>query len=74
MTMQPLYLVDASIYIFRAYFSIPEHLTDIDGNPANAVYGFAGFLGALLENAQAFALAFFRWTTSRALIIMTIII
>jgi 5'-3' exonuclease len=51
--LKPLYLVDASIYIFRAYFSIPEHLTDIDGNPANAVYGFAGFLGALLEKTQA---------------------
>ncbi len=51
--MQPLYLIDASIYIFRAYFSIPEHLTDTDGNPANAVYGFAGFLGALLEKTQA---------------------
>ncbi len=51
--MQPIYLIDASIYIFRAYFSIPEDLTDVDGNPANAVYGFAGFLGALLEKTQA---------------------
>lgn len=55
--MQPLYLIDASIYIFRAYFSIPEHLTDVDGNPANAVYGFAGFLGALLEKTQAVHIA-----------------
>jgi DNA polymerase-1 len=51
--MQPLYLIDASIYIFRAYFSIPEHLTDAEGNPANAVYGFAGFLAMLLEKTQA---------------------
>jgi DNA polymerase-1 len=51
--MQPLYLIDASIYIFRAYFSIPEHLTDVDGNPVNAVYGFAGFLAALLEKTRA---------------------
>ncbi|MFQ5936879.1 MAG: 5'-3' exonuclease H3TH domain-containing protein [Acidiferrobacterales bacterium] len=51
--MKKLYLVDASIYIFRAYFSIPEHLTDTDGNPANAVYGFAGFLASLLEKSQA---------------------
>ena len=51
--MQPLYLIDASIYIFRAYFSIPEHLTDAEGNPANAVYGFANFLATLLKKTQA---------------------
>jgi 5'-3' exonuclease len=44
-----LYLVDASVFIFRAYYSVPIDLTDRDGNPINAVHGFARFLGDLLE-------------------------
>ena len=51
--MKQIYLVDASIYIFRAYFSIPEDLTDRRGNPVNAVYGFASFLGGLLDRTRA---------------------
>ncbi len=51
--MKQIYLVDASIYIFRAYFSIPEDLTDRRGNPVNAVYGFANFLGGLLDRTRA---------------------
>ena len=42
-------LVDASVFIFRAYYSVPIDLTDRDGNPINAVHGFARFLGDLLE-------------------------
>jgi DNA polymerase-1 len=44
-----LYLVDASVFIFRAYYSIPLEFTDRDGNPVNAVHGFARFLCDLLE-------------------------
>ena len=44
-----LYLVDASIFIFRAYYSVPVDLVDPAGNPVNAVHGFARFLGDLLE-------------------------
>ena len=44
-----LYLVDASVFIFRAYYSVPIDVTDRDGNPVNAVHGFARFLGDLLE-------------------------
>jgi len=44
-----LYLVDASIFIFRAYYSVPIDLVDPDGHPVNAVHGFARFLGDLLE-------------------------
>jgi len=47
------YLVDASIYIFRAYFSLPDSLTDAVGNPINALQGFAGFLASLLEDTRA---------------------
>jgi 5'-3' exonuclease len=43
------YLIDASIFIFRAYYSVPITLTDVDGQPVNAVHGFGRFLGDLLE-------------------------
>jgi len=44
-----LYLVDASVFIFRAYYSVPVEIADRDGNPVNAVHGFARFLAHLLE-------------------------
>lgn len=44
-----LYLVDASPYIFRAYFSVPSSITTPAGAPANAVHGFAAFLMRLLQ-------------------------
>ncbi len=44
-----LYLVDASVFIFRAWFSVPVDVVDRDGNPVNAVLGFARFLAELLE-------------------------
>jgi len=37
------HLVDASPYIFRAWFALPEML-DTAGRPASAVYGFASFV------------------------------
>jgi 5'-3' exonuclease len=46
------YLIDASIYVFRAWFSVPDNFLDRDGNPANAVFGFAGFLIGLLEQVK----------------------
>ena len=51
--MQPVYLVDASIYIFRAWFSISDEFSNPAGEPTNAVYGFTGFLCSLLEQTQA---------------------
>lgn len=47
-----LYLIDASIFIFRAYHSVPLALTDADGNPVNALHGFARFLGELIERVR----------------------
>ncbi len=41
-------LVDASIYIFRAYFSLPERWHSPEGYPLNAVYGYTSFLVDLL--------------------------
>jgi 5'-3' exonuclease len=44
-----IYLVDASVFIFRAWFSVPVEVVDRDGNAVNAVLGFARFLAELLE-------------------------
>lgn len=46
----PLYLIDASVFIFRAYYSVPISLTNGDGEPVNAVHGFGRFLGDLIES------------------------
>jgi len=53
MSLQPVYLVDASIYIFRAWFSISDEFSTSSGEPTNAVYGFTGFLCSLLEQTDA---------------------
>lgn len=41
------YLIDASVYVFRAYFSLPQTMVNAAEQPINAVYGFAGFLADL---------------------------
>jgi DNA polymerase I len=46
------YLIDASVYIFRAWYSMPPELVDASGQPTQALYGFARFLGELLERRQ----------------------
>ncbi|TGD75237.1 flap endonuclease [Mangrovimicrobium sediminis] len=38
------WLVDASVYIFRAWFSMPDRWHTPAGMPLNAVVGYAGFL------------------------------
>ena len=43
------YLIDASVYVFRAYYSMPEDMVDDKGNPVNALYGFCRFLGDFME-------------------------
>ena len=43
------YLVDASVYIFRAWYAQRPDQRDGDGNPTHALYGFARFLGDLIE-------------------------
>ena len=47
-----LYLVDASMYVFRAWHSMPDEFHDADGWPTNAVHGFARFLLELLERER----------------------
>ncbi|MCD9086051.1 5'-3' exonuclease H3TH domain-containing protein [Stenotrophomonas sp. SY1] len=49
---QPLYLIDASLYVFRAWHSMPDEFKDNQGWPVNAVHGFARFLLDLLERER----------------------
>jgi len=46
------YLIDASVYVFRAWYSLPPDMRDADGNPTQALYGFARFLGDLIEKRR----------------------
>jgi DNA polymerase-1 len=46
------YLIDASVYVFRAYYSMPEDMVDADGNPVNALYGYCRFLGDFIEQVN----------------------
>ena len=49
MGKQHLYLVDGSAYIFRAYHRLPP-LTDPEGTPVGAVYGYTTMLWKLAED------------------------
>jgi len=46
------YLIDASVYVFRAYYSMPDDMVDDDGNPVNALYGFCRFIGDFMEQVK----------------------
>ncbi len=46
------YLIDASVYVFRAYYSIPGDMVDDQGNPINALWGFCRFLTDFLERVR----------------------
>lgn len=51
--MKSVYLIDASIYIFRAWFSVPDSMRGENGLPVNAVYGFSRFLTEFVERSEA---------------------
>jgi 5'-3' exonuclease len=46
------YLIDASIYLFRAWYSVPDTLENADGQLINALHGFAGFLAGFLDEVK----------------------
>ncbi|WP_266169295.1 5'-3' exonuclease [Dyella subtropica] len=46
------HLIDGSLYVFRAWHSMPNEFTDVDGHPVNAVHGFTRFLCELLERVR----------------------
>lgn len=51
------YLIDASVYVFRAYYSMPDDIVDGDGNPVNAFYGYCRFLGDFMEQVRPDSIA-----------------
>jgi 5'-3' exonuclease len=60
--MTTIHLLDASPYLFRAFFSVPKSIVDGNGQPANAVYGFTTFLAKYIadERPSHIAVAFDR--------------
>jgi len=50
--MQTLHLIDSSLYIFRAWHSLPNEFRDVDGAPVNAVQGYTRFLCDFLERTR----------------------
>ena len=55
---EPVYLVDSSMYVFRAWHSMPDEFRDADGLPVNAVHGFTRFVLDLLERHAPTRLVF----------------
>ncbi|MDQ6619764.1 MAG: hypothetical protein M3Z31_08725 [Pseudomonadota bacterium] len=47
-----IHLIDASPYIFRAFFALPASIRDREGNAANAIYGFTSFIVKYLTDAR----------------------
>jgi DNA polymerase-1 len=52
MTSRTVHLIDASPYIFRAYYSLPGTIRDPKGVKVSAVYGFASFLLKLIADEK----------------------
>ncbi len=50
--MSSIHLIDASIYVFRSYFSVATEFRDRDEAPVHAVFGFLNMLMGLLADAQ----------------------
>ncbi len=55
---QTVYLVDASMYVFRAWHSMPDEFRDAEDWPVNAVHGFTRFVLDLVERQRPTRLAF----------------
>lgn len=53
----PVLLVDASSYLFRAWFGVPDAFFDRRGRPLNAVVGFSRTLGQMLAASRPGAVA-----------------
>ncbi len=46
------YHIDASFFVFRAYYSMPPDMVDRDGNATHALYGFARFIADFIEQVR----------------------
>ncbi|RUL63928.1 exodeoxyribonuclease IX [Dyella dinghuensis] len=51
------HLIDGSLYVFRAWHSMPDEFHDAEGHPVNAVHGYTRFLCELLEREKPSHLA-----------------
>lgn len=51
-TKPTLYLIDASSYMYRAYYAMGRRLTAADGTPTQAVFGFHQMLQKVLREKQ----------------------
>ncbi len=51
------HLIDASPYLFRAFFSLPRTIVDGEGRPVNAVYGFMKFIAKYVTDERPTHLA-----------------
>ncbi len=51
------HLIDASPYLFRAFFALPPTMTDAEGRPNQVVLGFVAFLCRLLAEERPTHLA-----------------
>lgn len=50
--MNSIHLIDASIYVFRSYFSVATEFRDRDEAPVHAVFGFLNTMMGMLADAQ----------------------
>ncbi len=55
--MKTVYLIDSSIYMFRAWHMMPDTIRTTGNQPANAVYGFSEFLLQILDKESPTHLA-----------------
>jgi len=46
------YHIDASYFVFRAYYSMPADMVDRDGRSTHALYGFARFISDFVEQVR----------------------
>jgi len=54
---EELFLIDGSGFIFRAYHAIPSHMTNPQGVPVNAVFGFVNMLSKLIIDMDVKSIA-----------------
>lgn len=55
---KPTYLIDCSIFIFRAWYAQPSSIVNRDGHAVNAVGGFLNFVQNLLTNEEPHRMGF----------------
>ncbi|WP_462137867.1 DNA polymerase I [Candidatus Mycalebacterium sp.] len=50
--MPPLYLIDGSSYVFRAYYAVDRAFSTSSGFPTNAVFGFSNILRKFIKDFE----------------------